>query len=331
MVDINLIGDDQAQQEGEENEKDFRDTYESDIDEPTPSHYMGSGHIDDSDYTKVISRGGSKKLVYILAACSIILLAVVAYFMFQPGKSKKPVFEPTTTVPEPKIVEDTTQAFSFEPTSDMVSTQPILPALRDKIVKSHKGINTVRDILNTIPSNINFTMITYSDGKFLFEFLAASDADIENVNNQLKQNLYSANINLVSKDNRNIQRRQLRQALVNGDVDLNQITSGLTSPQEPAYLSSSELQNQLSNICRQSGLTIKQFDAGLEKSDGDFMDLPIKFKAVGSKDNILAFLQQLLSQNINISFSKISLIANDVGMTDSNITLLLNMELYRLI
>jgi len=94
MVDINLIGDDQTQFEGEDNEKEFQESYESDLNEPTPSSYMSSGHIDDSDYTRMISRGGSKKLVYILAVCSVILLAVVAWFLiFQQGKGKRTITE----------------------------------------------------------------------------------------------------------------------------------------------------------------------------------------------------------------------------------------------
>ncbi|UCE05863.1 MAG: hypothetical protein JSW07_20105, partial [bacterium] len=110
MVDINLIGDDQAQFEGEENEKEFQESYESDLNEPTPSSYLDSGHIADSDYTRMISRGGSKKLVYILAACSIILLAAVAWFIFQPGKGMKITSEP------PKTTLSETETTTFEDT-----------------------------------------------------------------------------------------------------------------------------------------------------------------------------------------------------------------------
>ncbi len=114
-------------------------------------------------------------------------------------------------------------------------------------------------------------------------------------------------------------------------MNINQGGSELTNPQEPTYLSSTDLQNQISNISRQAGLTIKQFDAGREKAEGGFMILPIIFKARGQKSNILSFLQQLNSANLNISFAKISLIANEAELTDPNITLLLNIGLYRVI
>ena len=96
-------------------------------------------------------------------------------------------------------------------------------------------------------------------------------------------------------------------------------------------MSSTDLQNQLTNMCRQAGLTIKQFDSGREKAEGEFRVLPIKFKAAGQKSNIFAFLQQLVSSNINISFSKIALIAKDVSLSNPDFTLLLNIGLYRMI
>lgn len=332
MVDINLIGDDQTQFEGEENEKEYKDSYESDLNEPATSNYMGSGHFDDSDFTRGINRGGSKKFIYILAAFSIILLAVVAWLLFQPGKTQKTVTEPpisALTEPGTPALEDTSQGFGLQHDAGITPTPTLPPMLRDKIVNTQRGINTVSNILNMIPSNINFTMISYSDGKFLLEFLANADADINNVSNQLQQNLYAADVKLLSKESRTIQSRQLRQALVNGSVNISQATSSMGNPQEPVYLNSTDLKNQLSNLCRQSGLAIKQFDSGNEKAEGEFMVLPIMFKAMGQKGNILTFLQQLSNANINISFSKISLIANGVDLSDPNITLLMNIGLFR--
>jgi hypothetical protein len=336
MVDINLIGDDQAQFEGEENEneKEFQESYESDLNEPTPSSFIGGSSIDDSDYTRMISRGGSKKLVYILAACGIILIAAVAWFMFQPGKGKKTAsYEPpmpTVTETETKTFEDSSSNFNLAPEPSLIPASTLAPALREKIIRSNRGISTVNNVLNSIPSNVNFTLISYSDGKFLVEFLAASDADINQVNSQLQQSLYAANVNLLSKEDRTIQNRRLRHALVNGNVNINQATDE-SNPQEPTYLNATDLQNQLSNMCRQAGLTIKQFDTGREKTEGEFMILPIKFKATGQKSNIFTFLQQLVSSNINIGFSKISLIAKEIDLSNPDFTLLLNIGLYRMI
>lgn len=331
MVDINLIGDDQTQFEGEESEKEFQESYESDLNEPTPSSFMGSSHIDDADYTRMISRGSSKKLVYILAACSVILLAAVAWFIFQPGKSKKLSYEPPPTAltePETTTFEDTSNAYNPAPETNIIPTATLSPGLRDRVVKSHRGISTVSNILNTIPSNVNFTMISYSDGEFLLEFLTGGDAEINTVSSQIQQTLASADVKLLSKENRTVQNRSFRQALVNGNVNISQ-GAEISNPQEPTFYGSNDLKNQVANICQQAGLTLKQFDAGREKSEGEFMILPIIFKATGQKSNVLSFLQQLSSANLNISFAKISLIADETELINPNITLLMNIGLYR--
>ncbi len=334
MVDINLIGDDQTRFEGEEKEKEkeFHESFETELNEPAPISYTSTSHIDDNDYTRVINRGGSKKLVYILAACSIILLAVAAWVIFKPHKSNKRTYEPPPSVLseiENAAQADTSAAFNFQPDTSRFPSVSLSPALRDRVVKAHRGINTVNNIINTIPSDINFTMISYSDGTFLVEFLAGGDADINNLNAQLQQNLYSGDVKLLSKENRTVQNRQFRQALVNGNVNMSQ--TDVANPQEPSYLSAADLQNQIAGIARQAGLTLKQFDAGREKAEGGFMILPIMFKANGQKSNILSFLQQLSAANLNISFSKIALIANEAELTNPNITLLLNIGLYRTI
>ncbi len=335
MVDINLIGDDQARFEGEEKEKDFHESFERELNEPAPTSYVSTSPLDDSDFTQVISRGGSKRNIYILAACSIILLAVAAWVIFKPLKSDKRINEPPPTALteiENATQADTTSAFNFQSDTSLIPpTVSLSPALRDKIIKSHRGINTVNNIINTIPSNVNFTSILYSDGAFLLEFLAGDDADINNVNNQLKQNLYSADVKLLSKENRTVQNRQFRQALLNGSVNISQTRGDGENAQEPSYLGAADLHNQIANISRQAGLTLRQFDTGKEKSEGEFMILPIIFKASGQKSNILSFLQQLNMANLNISFSKISLIANEADLTNPNIILMLNIGLYRAI
>lgn len=331
MVDINLIGDDQTQYEGEDKEKEYKPGYDSEVNEPTPRQYMSSEHIDETDYTRVISRGGSKKFIYIMVGCGIILMFIIGYFMTRSGRSKKATSEPIVTMTETEPIADTSSALSPTPETNLVSTPPLSPGLTAKIVKAYRGISTVSEILNTIPANVNFTLISYSDGTFLLDFLAPGDPDITIVSNQLQQNLASAEVNVLSKESRNINNRQFRKALVNGTVDFAQRAGNLTNPREPTYLNSTELQNQLSTICRQTGLTIKKFYTGLEKADGEFLILPVQFKAIGQKGSIAAFLQQLLTQNMNISFSKISLIADDFNLTDPNITVLLNIGLYRTI
>ncbi len=318
MVDINLIGDNQAQFD-EDNDKDFKDTYNSDSSGLDQSSYMRGGAMD-QDYTKVIRRGGSKASVYILFFIVIALLAATAYILFKsPQKNAKQ----TQT-------GDDTAGTKITPAGEEASLQTgyIAAGLKEKIIQSKLGINTIGQIVNTIPTNVDFTMITYSDGNFLFELLAHGNNDINNVSSLLKKKLYFANIKLLSRDTRTIKGRQYYQALINGSVNPEEAP---TDVQQPRFLTSEEFHRWLITICQESGLTIKQFDRGVEKKEGELIVQPIKFRAFGLKGNAINLLQQILNENINVGFEKISLIANDVDLSNPYIHLVMNIALFRTI
>lgn len=333
MVDINLIGDDQPQFDSEDNENDFQDTYSSDANELTQNSYMRGDTMDNSDYAKVIRRGGSKVGIYALFFIVIALLGVTAYILFWPGQTSKTTQSEIQTLTDidTQMREDTTAISSNFGASEEtpLTTEYISPALKEKILEFHHGINTIRQIINAIPANVNFTMITYSDGKFLFELLASGGNDINGVNAQLQQGLYSADLKLLSQDMRQIKGRQYHQALMNGSINVNETPEGANILRQPQFLSTDALNQQLTLICQQNSLTIKQFDTGIEKPEEEVMILPINIRIFGLKGNIMNLLQQLQSENINISLAKISVIATDVDLNNPNVTLVINMALYR--
>lgn len=332
MVDINLIGDDQPRADEQDNtEQEFRGNYEPESNEPTTSSYMGGGSIDDTDYSRYMNRSGSKKMVYLLGVFSVILLAAVVWFMLQSAKGKKATIQPPITQ-QPTVEQPVTQPGGVPSTSapdaNIAPTAAISPSLRDRIVKSRQGLRTVSDIINAIPSNVNFTILSYSDGVFFVEYLASDDAAISSASNQLQQALATAEVKLLSRENRTIQNRNFRQALVNGNVNIQQGAAEFANLVPPNYISGSELQGHLKNLAQQTGLNIKQLELGREKTEGEFVVLPVLFRAQGSKSGILSFIQQINNANFNISFAKISVIPG-ANLSNTNITLVLNIGLYR--
>ncbi|MDZ7264710.1 MAG: hypothetical protein ONB16_09010 [candidate division KSB1 bacterium] len=326
MVDINLIGDDQTQDDGDKGKQDFQNSFESEFNEPTPSTFGGRSGLDETEFPGMPSqRSSSKKTVYVLVFASIALLALVGYFFMKSGHGKRSPASVTD-----RIKADTSR-FLSDADRGMMPATALSPVLRDRIVNTQRGINTITQIVNTIPANVNCTMVSYSDGAFLLEVLATGDPDITSLNSQLQRALAPAEVRLLSKDVRTVQRKQLRQALMSGDVKLAQDAGSMSISQPPAYLSSTELQTRLSQICQQAGLAVKQYTAGVEKTDGQFLISPIQFRAQGNKNSVLAFFQQVLNQNLNVTFSKIVLVGSNVDLTDQNITLVLNINLYRLI
>jgi len=330
MVDINLIGDDQDQFD-DDNEKDFQDTYNSESNEFDQGSYMKGGAMDNQDYTKVIRRGGSKTGVYILFIIVIVLLAVTAYILFKPEKTGEIAQPEQPLITETQLDEDTART-NIGQTDEFDSSLPsdtITPELKEKVIQAQIGINTVEQIVNTIPANVDFTMITYSDGKFLSELLARRDNDIDNVSTLLKQKISSANIKILSRDKRSLKDKQYYQALINGSLNQDEMTGVENIAQQPMFLSSAEFRQRLTTMCQESNLTVKQFDVAGEKSVGGLIIQPIIFRAFGLKANATSMLNRILSENLNISFSKISLIANDIDLSNPYIALVMNIELYR--
>ncbi|MBC8184252.1 hypothetical protein H8E88_24420 [candidate division KSB1 bacterium] len=326
MVDINLIGDDQDQFE-DDNEKDFNDNYDSDSNDFDQSSYMKGGTMDNQDYTKVIRKGGSKAGVYILFIIVIALLAVVAYILFKSEKTEE-IAQQDFPYTETQLEDDTAGTNIDQPDEfdSSLPSETISPELKEKVIQCQVGINTIEQIVNTIPANVDFTMITYSDGKFLSELLATREGDIDNVNTQLKQRINSATIKILSRDKRNVKGKQYYQALINGSLNQDAMTG---TARQPMFLSSEEFRQKLTTMCQESNLTVKQFNVAVEKSEGSLIIQPIKFRAFGLKANATSILKQILAENLNISFSKISLIANDIDLSNPYIALVMNIELYR--
>jgi len=328
MVDINLIGDDQTQYENEENEKDFQDTYSSDANELTQNTYMRGETIDSSEYAKVIRRGGSKAGVFVLFVVVVGLLAVTAYILFKPTSTKQQSQTESPEATQMPVDEgiDTTSlnvASQMETGSDLGSN--ISLALKENIIKSRQGFDVVNQVVNSIPSKISFTMITYNDGNVLFELLADTESEISDIEAVLRQKVYSANIRILSHDLRYIKGKQYYQALLNGKVDVSSVSGVI---QRPQFLTSDELYQRLKVFCEDNGLRIKQFDTGTERNQGDLNVLPITFRAFGIKAGIMNLMQQILAENINVSFVKISLIANEADLQRPYLTLVLNLTLY---
>ena len=330
MVDINLIGDDQDQFD-DDNEKDFQDNYNSESNEFDQGSYMKGGAMDNQDYTKVIRRGGSKTGVYILFIIVIALLAGTAYLLFKPAK-KSDIAQPDQHMISESQIDDDAEGMDNSQTDEFdssTSLDTITPELKEKVIQAQEGINTIEQIVNTIPANVDFTMITYSDGVFLSELLAGRESDIDNVNSLLKQKLNSAEIKVLSRDQRNVKGKQYYQALINGTLDQEEMSGTANNAQQPRFLSTEEFRQRMTDMCQESNLTVKQFDAAAEKTVGGLIIQPIIFRAFGLKANATSILNQILSEHINISFSKISLIANDIDLSNPYIALVMNIELYR--
>ncbi len=97
----------------------------------------------------------------------------------------------------------------------------------------------------------------------------------------------------------------------------------------PNFLEVGQIRSAFRNNCAQTGLTLKEFDVKRDVSTSQFVKTPVIFKAVGTKDAALNFLNTVNSQNINIILSKIVFTTPIRDLSDQKLNLILNLEIYQ--
>lgn len=331
MVDINLIGDDQTQFDNEDSEKEFQDTYSSDADELTQDSYMRSETINNADYAKVIRRGGSKAGVFILFLVVVGLLVVTAYLLFKPGRTQKIAQPEETPITQAEVSDSVVSEQPIDSQRLAISDTiiDVSPGVKEILVRSARDINVITQLVNSIPANVIFTLITYNDGNILLEVYAADKTDISDLDAIIRQNLAAADLKILAQDDRNIKGRKYFRALLSGNVNTSTVSFGSFPIRQPQYMFSDDFKNRINTMCQQYDLSVKQFDTGVEKIQGELASTPITFRSFGLKANIINLLQQIQNANLNVSYIKIAIITNDPELTSPYLTLVLNLKLYR--
>lgn len=338
MVDINLIGDDQTQFEPDENEKEFQDAYSPDSGDFSQNNFMRNDSFENTDYTKVIRKSGSKVGVIILFLIVLALLAVTAYILFKPAKTQRISAidnadmggeveavppEDTSLTPVEENLAPATTATEEQPSSTMTTAIPA--TVLDRITRSYSGFNAINQLVNSIPPAVNFTMITYSDGKVLFELLSSDEATLSDIDAVLQQRMPSANLQKVSSSSKTIKERRYYQTLVKGEIGSGRApVSSL-----PRFLEPAEMKQLLGRVCEQQGVRLIEMNQGVERIEDNLAVSPVTIRISGLKSNLLQTMKSLLDENVNISFVKISLIANEMELGNPEMKLVLHVSMYR--
>ncbi|NOZ60116.1 MAG: hypothetical protein GXO74_00390 [Calditrichaeota bacterium] len=342
MVDINLIGDDQTQFEPDENEKNFQDAYSADSGDFSQNSFMRNDSFENSDYTKVIHKSGSRVGVIVLFIIVLGLLAITAYILFKPAKTQRiasvdnadmesaveaiPAGDSTLTP-----VEDgaNTSATPAGGQAASMSTTAIPATILDRITRSYSGFNTINQLVNSIPPAANFTMITYSDGRVIFELLSEDATTLSDIDAVLRQRMPSANLEKVSGSSKIIKGKKYFQALIKGEIDSRQFAGQPPVSSTPRFLDAAEMQQLLKRVCEQNGARLLELSQGTEKIEKGLAVSPLTVRISGLKSNLLQTMKNILDENVNISFVKISLIAKEMELGNPEMTLVLHVSMYR--
>jgi len=321
MVDINLLGDDKTQNENDFDNEEYSSNYDTESKEFGNESDLVDSDIGRGFYERSYSKSSSRKTTFIIAAVVVaISIVVTVYIMVNSSKNKIKESESKSLASPSDITTDTSAM-------DSLMKKPIveIPLFAKEMISSTQhGIKTVETLLTTIPKDVNFTMIQYRDGNFLTELLGKSSNSLTNLNDQMQQRLASGNVKVLSRDKKNVRGAIYQQALMNGNVVLNQEQIF----DAPSYLEINDVKIEFTDYCKQFGLSLKQFDVKNEIRADGYKKVPVIFRAVGSRDSALNLLNKIIEKNINVNLSKIVLLALDNDFEGGKITIVLNMEIY---
>lgn len=313
MADINLIGNERSGSDRSERKSDhfeqsggfdqgsfdsgsFGAIHESDFDSPDP--YM------DQNYMKKSSKG----VMYILIGACVVLFGLLIYLLFSPEEKPKEVVEQ-----QPK------QEVAQTPATTTMSSNASGP--------NEEALNNVDALLNSFPPNLKMSVVRYSHGDFIIESHANSNEPIDEFNTKLRQTLQKGQIKESKKTKSNVSEERI--GMIAGSVPQSSIWSRPDQLGQLSYVGESELKTRIQDYSRINKLQIKEYHVGQTRRENNFQKIMIKLQVVGDKEDATKLLKSLNNDKINVNFSKIVYVASDRSNRGNNVSLTVQIELFK--
>lgn len=357
MVDINLIGDEQTGEEKtreEERLEDFAQTSSMDTQE-----LAFEERTETFDTTKTGAfphRRSYSPFVSVLIIVIVIVFlgGVIYYFMFGDDSSEQtdlPQFIPESeSVVEsiPAESEQSTSSLETEPESELETAmqdeppvdlgdtgsisrpssgtrEPINPISSQYLSNSVWSIQTVTDLLSSIPANLNCTLLSFAGQRLRMEFVSASASDARDFAANLNQNLGSGSFSILSESQVATNGRSFEKVLISGRIARK--TQNIRGSVEAMDLD--EFRNWVRTTGQQFGVQVRQINVQQGASADGYTRIPILMRIFGDKASLVAILEAIASQRLNVELTKILLVSPDmISYSDDQLMLVVNLFLY---
>ncbi len=360
MVDINLIGDDTIGEDKTSEEKrvdefaqtSSMDTQELAFEERTETFdtTKTAGFAHKRSYSSFVS-------TFIIFLVIVFLGWAIYYFMFKES-------EPTNQADLPRIIpnsetvdestpgEPETQAaqisdFVAEPEQEVVQQTPVqeprteerdiipptptvsenVSSVTEEILATSKlAIQTVMNIMTSLPSNLNTTLLSYAGQRVRFEFVSASASEAKDFTQRLNQYLGAGNFSVISESEIANNGQFMEKVLIAGTIT----GSGQVFTDYIEFLNNNQLRELVNNLSSQFGLQIRPLQIQQGKRVDGYLKTPILVRISGNKAGILNLIEEIGTQSLNIEVTKILLLAADMNsFSDENLILVINLFLYQ--
>ncbi len=237
---------------------------------------------------------------------------------------------PIEVIDEPVIQQQappvTQQQFTPAPQRTTPTTNNNLETVSsDFLANSKTAIQSVTNLLTSVPANLNTTLLSYTRQRARVEFVAATTADARDFTSRLNQYFGAGNFAIVSESQVNANGRVLEKVLVTGKINSASAGSGGSA----RFLNTGQAKDWIRRNAQQYNLAVRELKSQSGSFSDGYQNVPLLVRVSGSQSALIGFLEEFSSQSINVEMAKILLVSPDMAtFSDENMILVLNMYLH---
>lgn len=236
---------------------------------------------------------------------------------------------PIEVLDEPVIQQQTPvtqQQFTPKPQRTIPNTTRNLETVSsDFLANSKTAIQSVTNLLTSVPANLNITLLSYTGQRARVEFVAATTADARDFTSKMNQYFGAGNFVIVSESQVNANGRILEKVLVTGKINSASNGSGGSA----RFLNTGQAKDWIRRNAQQYNLVVRELKSQPGSYSGGYQKIPLLVRVYGSQSALIGFLEEFSSQSINVEMAKILLVSPDMAtFSDETMILVLNMYLH---
>lgn len=194
----------------------------------------------------------------------------------------------------------------------------------DFSAKSAMAIESVTEVLGSLGSSLNTTLLSYAGQKIRFEFVASVQRNANEIAAQFNQRFGSVDFTVLSEREVSVAGQAMKKVLVSGTVSSIGQVNGRSGVLESWDVR--RIENWVRSTADQFGLEIRQLKSQKGNMSDGHMKTPLLARLTGSKASLVDFMEAMSSQRLNIELTKILLVSPDmVTFSDERLILVLSM------
>lgn len=240
----------------------------------------------------------------------------------EPASTEQPDIpvQPVSPSPQPQLPA------ASAPPPQKPERSTVDPVAARFVISSREAIQSVTNLLSSVPSDLSTTLLSYTGQRVRIEFVARTASSVTNFTNRLNQVWGTGSFAVVSQSQVDANGGFLEKVLVSGRVTNPASTSANGSVR---FLNLAQARDWLNKTAQQYGISVRELRTQSGTFVGGYQKIPMLARVLGSQSAIVGFLQEISNQSVNMELIKILLVSPDmVNFSDDNLILVLNMILY---